>query len=141
AREPAGRHPHVHHLPTLTFTRRCDPRGALSSRTGIGDRRGVLSRFPSIATVGRHRAARQEGGRMWPEGFRCAASFTFDFDAEEGWIGEDPADADKPGVLCEGTYGGKVAVRLILELLATHGLFAAFFFPARGAARRRHPVT
>ena len=27
---------------------------------------------------------------MWPDGARCAASFTFDFDAEEVWIGENP---------------------------------------------------
>src|SRR5205823_659534 len=88
------------HLPALT-PRHCDARGALSS--------------PG-ATVGR------QGGGMWPEGFRCAASFTFDFDAEEVWIGEDPSNADKPGVLSQGTYGAKVAVPLILELLATHGL-------------------
>ena len=77
---------------------------------------------------------------MWPEGFRCAASFTFDFDAEEVWIGEDPANADKPGVLSQGTYGAKVAVPLILELLATHGLFATFFIPARVAERHPHRV-
>jgi hypothetical protein len=50
---------------------------------------------------------------------RCAASFTFDFDAEEVWIGEDPANANKPGVLSQGTYGAKVGVPLILELLET----------------------
>src|SRR5207245_7351020 len=82
----------------------------------------------------------RKGGRMWPEGFRCAASFTFDFDAEEVWIGEDPANADKPGVLSQGTYGAKVAVPLILELLATHGLTATFFIPARVAERHPHRV-
>ena len=75
---------------------------------------------------------------MWPDGMRCAASFTFDFDAEEVWIGEDPANADKPGVLSQGTYGAKVAVPLILELLERHGVRATFFIPAR--VGERHPA-
>jgi hypothetical protein len=41
---------------------------------------------------------------MWPEGARCAAAFTFDFDAEEVWIGEDRQNANRPGVLSQGTY-------------------------------------
>ncbi len=75
---------------------------------------------------------------MWPNGMRCAVSFTFDFDAEEVWIGEDPTNADKPGVLSQGTYGAKIAVPLILELLARHGVQATFFVPARVA--ERHPL-
>lgn len=72
---------------------------------------------------------------MWPKGMRCAASFTFDFDAEEVWIGEDSANADRPGVLSQGTYGAKIAVPLILELLETHGIRATFFVPGRVAER------
>jgi peptidoglycan/xylan/chitin deacetylase (PgdA/CDA1 family) len=64
-------------------------------------------------------------------------AFTFDFDAEEVWIGEDPANEHKPGVLSQGTYGAKVAVPLILELLERHGLRATFFTPGRVA--ERHP--
>jgi len=71
----------------------------------------------------------------WPDGARCAAAFTFDFDAEEVWIGDDPANADKPGVLSQGTYGAKVAVPLILELLERHGLRATFFVVGRVAER------
>lgn len=74
---------------------------------------------------------------MWPEGMRCAASFTFDFDAEEVWIGEDPANANRPGVLSQGTYGAKVAVPLILELLRRYEIRATFFIPGRVA--ERHP--
>src|SRR5215472_8704165 len=83
--------------------------------------------------------ARPKGVRtnMWPEGARCAASFTFDFDAEEVWIGENPANANSPGVLSQGTYGAKVAVPLILELLARHGVQATFYIPGRVA--ERHP--
>jgi peptidoglycan/xylan/chitin deacetylase (PgdA/CDA1 family) len=64
-------------------------------------------------------------------------AFTFDFDAEEVWIGEDPANADRPGVLSQGTYGAKVAVPLILELLDRHGVAATFFVPGR--VGERHP--
>ena len=48
----------------------------------------------------------------WPGDARGAVAFTFDFDAEEVWIGDDPANADRPGVLSQGTYGAKVAVPL-----------------------------
>src|SRR5579875_135323 len=65
------------------------------------------------------------------------AAFTFDFDAEEVWIGEDPANADRPGVLSQGTYGAKVAVPAILELLDRQGVRATFFVPGRVA--ERHP--
>jgi peptidoglycan/xylan/chitin deacetylase (PgdA/CDA1 family) len=64
-------------------------------------------------------------------------ALTFDFDAEEVWIAEDPANAERPGVLSQGTYGAKVAVPLILELLERHGLPATFFVPGRVA--ERHP--
>jgi peptidoglycan/xylan/chitin deacetylase (PgdA/CDA1 family) len=74
---------------------------------------------------------------MWPEGMSSAAAFTFDFDAEEVWIGEDPANADRPGVLSQGTYGAKVAVPEILALLDRHGVRATFFVPGRVA--ERHP--
>ncbi|HEU5418736.1 MAG TPA: polysaccharide deacetylase [Streptosporangiaceae bacterium] len=74
---------------------------------------------------------------MWPDGARCAAAFTFDFDAEEVWIGEDPGNAGRPGVLSQGTYGARVAVPLILELLARHGVQATFYIPGR--VGERHP--
>ncbi len=71
----------------------------------------------------------------WPDGARGAVAFTFDFDAEEVWIGDDPANAYRPGVLSQGTYGAKVAVPLILELLERHGLRQTFFVPGRVAER------
>jgi peptidoglycan/xylan/chitin deacetylase (PgdA/CDA1 family) len=73
----------------------------------------------------------------WPNGTRSAVAFTFDFDAEEVWIGEDAANADKPGVLSQGTYGAKVGVPLLLDLLDRVGMTATFFVPGRVAAR--HP--
>lgn len=74
---------------------------------------------------------------MWPDAYGAAVAFTFDFDAEEVWIGEDPANADKPGVLSQGTYGAKVAVPLVLDLLERVGVRASFFIPGRVA--ERHP--
>ena len=73
----------------------------------------------------------------WPDGRRAAVAFTFDFDAEEVWIGEDPDNADRPGILSQGTYGAKVAVPLILDLLERNGVRASFFIPGRVA--ERHP--
>jgi peptidoglycan/xylan/chitin deacetylase (PgdA/CDA1 family) len=78
------------------------------------------------------------GRDLWPDGMQAAAAFTFDFDAEEVWIGEDPANADRPGALSQGTYGAKVAVPLILELLDRFGVRATFFVPGRVA--ERHPA-
>ncbi|MDQ3889849.1 MAG: polysaccharide deacetylase [Actinomycetota bacterium] len=73
--------------------------------------------------------------RVWPGNARCAAAFTFDFDAETVWIGDDPANADRPGVLSQGTYGAKVAVPLILDLLARHEVRATFFVVGQVAER------
>jgi peptidoglycan/xylan/chitin deacetylase (PgdA/CDA1 family) len=74
----------------------------------------------------------------WPDGARGAVAFTFDFDAEEVWIGEDPANAQRPGILSQGTYGAKVAVPLVLDILERRGVRASFFVPGRVA--ERHPA-
>ncbi len=76
----------------------------------------------------------------WPSGAKAAVAFTFDFDAEEVWIGEDPANADKPGILSQGTYGAKVAVPLVLDVLDRRGVRATFFIPGRVAERHPHRV-
>lgn len=60
---------------------------------------------------------------------------TFDFDAEEVWIGENPANATRPGVLSQGTYGAKVGIDLILDLLKSKELSATFFVVGRVAER------
>jgi peptidoglycan/xylan/chitin deacetylase (PgdA/CDA1 family) len=72
---------------------------------------------------------------MWPADKRAAVAFTFDFDAEEVWIGMDAANATRPGVLSQGAYGAKVGLPLVLELLARHELTATFFVPGRVAER------
>lgn len=73
----------------------------------------------------------------WPKGRRYAATFSFDFDAEELWIGENPANADSPGVLSQGAYGPRVGVPLILDLLRKYGVTATFYIPGKDALR--HP--
>ena len=74
---------------------------------------------------------------QWPNGHPYAATLSFDFDAEEVWLGENPANADAPGVLSQGRYGARVGVPLILDLLERHGLTATFFVCGRDALR--HP--
>jgi peptidoglycan-N-acetylglucosamine deacetylase len=73
---------------------------------------------------------------MWPDGRESAACFTFDLDGEEVWIADLQA-AGRPGVLSQGTYGPKVAVPLILDILRRHQVAATFFVPGRVA--ERHP--
>jgi peptidoglycan/xylan/chitin deacetylase (PgdA/CDA1 family) len=70
---------------------------------------------------------------MWPKGTQCAVSLTFDLDAESVWLSENPANADKPGVLSQGRYGPRVAVPLILSMLERHGFKATFFVPGKVA--------
>lgn len=72
---------------------------------------------------------------MWPPGMRAAAVLTFDFDAEEVWIADDPANAQRPGVLSQGRYGASVGVPLILDLLEELDVGATFFVPGAVAAR------
>jgi peptidoglycan/xylan/chitin deacetylase (PgdA/CDA1 family) len=74
---------------------------------------------------------------VWPEGVRCAVAFTFDFDTEEVFLADDPQNAHRPALLSQGTYGAKVAVPLILELLQRHAIKGTFFVPGRSA--ERHP--
>ena len=72
---------------------------------------------------------------MWPKDAGSAAVVSFDFDAEEVWLGEDPDNAHRPGTLSQGTYGAKVAVPLVLDLLDRLDITASFFVPGRVAER------
>lgn len=67
----------------------------------------------------------------------CAVALTFDFDAEELWLGSDPAYGGDPGVLALGRYGARVGVPKILQLLREEELPATFFVP--GAVAERYP--
>ena len=75
---------------------------------------------------------------MWPEGKGFAVAFTFDFDAEEAIIADDPANADRPGALSQGTYGAKVAVPLAPRAVGRQGRDRHVLHP--GPGRRAAPV-
>jgi peptidoglycan-N-acetylglucosamine deacetylase len=77
---------------------------------------------------------------MSPQTVPIDVVVSFDFDAEEVWIGEDPANADKPGTLSQGAFGAKVAVPLVLDLLRRLDLPATFFVPGRVAERYPHRI-
>lgn len=73
--------------------------------------------------------AYEQAQPVWPNGARCAAMLTFDFDAESGWLSRDPSVVDRPGILSQGEYGARVAVPRILELLDKQQVPATFFVP------------
>lgn len=75
----------------------------------------------------------------WPNGAQTAVALTFDVDAESTWLGRDPENARRPGVLSQGTYSPKVAVPAILDLLARESIRATFFIP--GLDADAHPDT
>jgi peptidoglycan/xylan/chitin deacetylase (PgdA/CDA1 family) len=73
----------------------------------------------------------------WPGGASIAVMLTFDFDAESGWLSRDPSLKDRPGVLSLGTYGAKVGVPRILDILRAERVPATFYIP--GWVVERHP--
>jgi peptidoglycan-N-acetylglucosamine deacetylase len=80
-------------------------------------------------------SGRDDDEERWRRGARSAFAVTFDVDAEEVWIGADSANAHRPGVLSQGTYGAKVGVLLVLDLLERLQVSATFFVPGRVAER------
>jgi peptidoglycan/xylan/chitin deacetylase (PgdA/CDA1 family) len=89
-----------------------------------GIRRASLSR-----TEGKDAGSMIDMRINWPNGARVAVMLTFDFDAETLWLSRDPANAKRPGTLSQGTYGAKVAVPKILEVLKEAGVKGTFFVP------------
>ncbi|MFC5179410.1 polysaccharide deacetylase family protein [Nocardioides taihuensis] len=68
-----------------------------------------------------------------PPGTTSSASFTFDLDAEEVWLAEDPTASRRPVLLSQGAYGPRVGLPAVLGLLRAHGVRATFFVPGRVA--------
>lgn len=77
---------------------------------------------------------------QWPNDKAAAFATTFDFDAEEVWIAEDPGNRNRPGVLSQGAYGAKVGVSLVLDLLDSLSWPATFFVPGLVAERHGEEV-
>jgi peptidoglycan-N-acetylglucosamine deacetylase len=62
-------------------------------------------------------------------------ALTVDFDAEELWLAEDPANAARPGVLSQARYGAEIAVPKLLEILDQLAIPATFFVCGGDAER------
>lgn len=73
----------------------------------------------------------------WPEGRKVAVSFTFDVDAEAGWLGEGEEYARRLTILSEGRYGVVRGVPRILTLFERLGIPCTFFVP--GHTAEQHP--
>lgn len=65
----------------------------------------------------------------WPEGYRAAASFTFDVDAESCTIAHDPSSTRRMSLMSHQSYGPKIAVPRLLQLLDRQDIKATFFIP------------
>ncbi len=68
-------------------------------------------------------------GFRWPDGFRAAAWFSFDFDAEAAMLADHPEVADYLDVIAHQRYGPRVAVPRILRLLDRLTRRTTFFIP------------
>lgn len=73
----------------------------------------------------------------WPDGYRAAAAFTFDVDAESAILVDAPAAANRLSVMTHQAYGPRTGVPRLLGLLERQGVRATFFVP--GYTAERHP--
>ncbi len=71
----------------------------------------------------------------WPEDAELAVSFTFDVDAEAGWLGESEGYRRRLTTLSTGRYGVVRGLPRILHLLAEFDIPATFYVPGDTAAR------
>jgi peptidoglycan/xylan/chitin deacetylase (PgdA/CDA1 family) len=75
----------------------------------------------------------------WPAGFRSAAAFTFDVDAESAILWNAPENASRMSVISHQAYGPLVGVPRLLGLLERHRIRSTFFVP--GYTAERYPQT
>ncbi len=73
----------------------------------------------------------------WPAGARCAVLLSFDVDGEATALSENTKYAARLTTMSQCTYGPRVGVPRLLELLAHLGTPATFFVP--GWIAREHP--
>jgi peptidoglycan/xylan/chitin deacetylase (PgdA/CDA1 family) len=67
---------------------------------------------------------------VWPDGRRCAAVLSFDFDAESGFLSREPEKAKRSlATLEERRFGPRVGVDRILRMLDRRRVPASFFIP------------
>jgi hypothetical protein len=89
----------------------------------------------------------------WPDGKQAAASFTFDVDAESCTIAHDPKSTRRMSLMTHQSYGPKVAVPRLLQILDRQDIRATWTpgtrwpttatctSPCRGSTPRRKPAT
>ncbi|APX02945.1 polysaccharide deacetylase family protein [Arthrobacter sp. QXT-31] len=65
----------------------------------------------------------------WPASYTAAASFTFDVDAESCVIAHDPASTRRMSLMSHQSYGPRVAVPRLLQILARQEVRGTFFIP------------
>lgn len=68
-------------------------------------------------------------GFAWPAGYRAAACFTFDMDAESPILFEHPEAAGWLDVMSHQAYGPRTGVARILRILDRQQVRATFFIP------------
>jgi peptidoglycan/xylan/chitin deacetylase (PgdA/CDA1 family) len=74
-------------------------------------------------------------GFIWPAGYRAAACFTFDLDAESPILFDHPEAASWLDVMSHQAYGPRTAGPRLLRLLDAAGVKATFFIPGYTAER------
>lgn len=77
------------------------------------------------------------GAFRWPPGYRAAAAFTFDLDAESAILVDAPEAASRLSVMTHQAYGPRTGVPRLLRMLDRRGVRATFFVP--GYSAERHP--
>jgi peptidoglycan-N-acetylglucosamine deacetylase len=75
----------------------------------------------------------------WPEGHRAAAAFSFDVDAESAALGHDPGSGRRMSLMSHQSYGPRVGVPRLLNILRRQGVKATFFVP--GFTAESYPDT
>ena len=76
----------------------------------------------------------------WPSGYRAAAAFTFDVDAESCVLAHDPAGTRRMSLMSHQAYGPRVGVPRLLAILNRQQIRATFFVPGFTAESYPHVV-
>lgn len=71
----------------------------------------------------------------WPSGYRAAACFSFDVDAESAILFQNPETAGWLDVMTHQAFGPRTGVPRLLRLLDRQGIRATFFVPGYTAER------
>lgn len=79
------------------------------------------------------------GDIVWPNRAGCAASFSFDVDGESAVLAADPGNARSLSVMTHQSYGPRVGVRRLLDILERTRTRSTFFVP--GYTADLHPGT